>query len=65
MWGRLGMRNNLPRTDIIRSRRELLKIINDDDKDVLGILQIDDTQFYVNWCDVDAAVAANPVTNVA
>ena len=56
MWGRLGMRNNLPRTEIVKSRGELLKIINDEDKEVLGILPIDDTQLYVNWCDVDAGV---------
>ena len=64
LWGRLGMRNNLPRTEIVKSRGELLKIINDEDKEVLGILPIDDTQLYVNWCDVDAGVTANPVTNV-
>ena len=64
LWGKFGMRNNLTRTDIVKSRGELLKLINDEEKQILGILPIDDTQLYVNWCNEEPYVSANPVTNV-
>lgn len=64
-WGKFGQRDNLPSTEIITEREQLLRLLTDDEKEVLRVLPINDTLLYATWQYKDAATAPSNQTNVA
>ena len=65
LWGRFGMRENLPKTSIVRSREHLLDLLTDPAKEVLDIINANDNTLYVSWrCANDDVVPLNSVNVV-
>lgn len=64
LWGRFGMRNNLPTTQLIRDRESLLAIVSDERFEVTNILPIDDDSLYVSYIQSAHCVDVLPTTNV-
>lgn len=64
-WGKFGQRENLPSTEIISERESLLRLLTDDEKEVLRVLPINDELLYATWQYKDVATLPSSQTNVA
>ena len=64
LWGKLCQKPNLKRTEIVKTREHLLKILCDSEKEVSNILIVSDSTLYVEWAYIEAAVPTSSNTNV-
>ncbi|OXU16314.1 hypothetical protein TSAR_003368 [Trichomalopsis sarcophagae] len=62
-WGKFGQRTNMKQTTVVKSRKNLLKLLFTTDKEVFDILPINDDILYVNW-QFREDVTSRPYTNV-
>lgn len=49
LWGRFGMRGNLPVTEVVNSAEQLLSLISDPEKEVGRIIEASENALYVSW----------------
>lgn len=64
LWGRFGMRENLPKTVVVKSREHLLDLLSDPKKEVLNIIEANDDVLYVSWRNIDESIDNLDSTNV-
>lgn len=63
-WGKFGQKSNMNRTEIIKTRESLLKLLTAPEKEVHNALSVEDDILYVNWTYRDEAADLAPNTNV-
>lgn len=63
-WGKLGMRSNMPKTTVVKTREELLRLLSSPTIEVTNILDVNDDVLYVVWRYIDEAPDTSPIVNV-
>ncbi|XP_011705890.1 PREDICTED: uncharacterized protein LOC105461097 [Wasmannia auropunctata] len=63
-WGKFGQRNNLPNTEIVKTRQHLAELLSSPEYAVTSILPVNDEVMYVSWRLRDEAVIPSPMANV-
>lgn len=63
-WGKMGQRDNLRKTEIIDTRKKLLNLLHDSEKNILHVLPANQEILYVQWESIEEAVDSSPNTNV-
>ena len=51
-WGKFGQRSNLKQTEIVKTRKALIKLLTSPDIEVLSTLFVNDELLYVNWQNI-------------
>lgn len=63
-WGKFGQRENLPRTEVIKSRQRLLELLTNPETVVLAVLPVTEKVLYVSWACTEESTDPSPLANV-
>ncbi|XP_046393686.1 uncharacterized protein LOC124161413 [Ischnura elegans] len=63
-WGKLGQRDNLTRTTVVRKLDDLYTLLSSPNVEVLRMVEINDEVLYAHWEEVAEVVTPAPSSNV-
>ncbi|XP_068993909.1 uncharacterized protein [Neodiprion pinetum] len=63
-WGKFGQRENLVKTEVIKTRRQLLELLTNPEVEVSGLLPVNDEVLYVRWSHAQHSVEPSALANV-
>ncbi|XP_046428514.1 uncharacterized protein LOC124183710 [Neodiprion fabricii] len=63
-WGKFGQRENLVKTEVIKTRQQLLELLTNPEVEVSGLLPVNDEVLYVRWSHAQHSVEPSALANV-
>ena len=63
-WGKFGQRENLPKVEIVTTRKRLIQLLSSNEVDVTSILPVNDDVLYVGYVSTDENLMPSALTNV-
>ncbi|XP_046592940.1 uncharacterized protein LOC124293939 [Neodiprion lecontei] len=63
-WGKFGQRENLVKTEVIKTRQQLLERLTNPEVEVSGLLPVNDEVLYVRWSHAQHSVEPSALANV-
>ncbi|XP_046434414.1 uncharacterized protein LOC124186619 [Neodiprion fabricii] len=63
-WGKFGQRENLVKTEVIKTRQQLLELLTNSEVEVSGLLPVTAEVLYVRWSHAQHSVEPSALANV-